>query len=650
MKQVGLVLLVLLLVTSLTMGSSAEAPTYASQVENGGDSTTEHEPAETPYQTPEIDLESRAEPPDSLSAASRQDVAAMSSNDLVAQHDDRDPAEFFGMVGRDPWYEYGTNPEDHPNDVNRTFLENMVAEMSEMGVRWIRFEFRAEVDQPEGPGPIDWSKHDWFINELLPAYDIQALGLLGSGLVGDDDPTYEFQYINDSPDAQGRNHYTRTFIDHVEQVADRYGGNIAAFEILNEPNNNQILSWETDGRVAEVEPLIYGRLVIDSYEAIKERSPNSLVVAGSLLHDHRNGVDRHFDWMERVYRSREVRAYVNSNDAYPWDAVSIHPYFLNADGVVEHMFRMRELQNEFEDANPVWITEIGLEASPPSWTSFGIMDPTESEIRQATFLEDIYTRLPVETPFVERVFWFKYEDFGTVSYARWGLVRLRDSNFQYGPEATPWPRKLAFSTYQALARPEKLPTHPVSRPDDVGDRVRYFELTGQELRDPFLRYWEDHGGLAMFGYPKTRVFEIRGRQVQYFERARFEYWPENTGTRWEVQLGLLGRYETRGRSFERQPAPDGPHTTNEWIYFSQTGQFLAGAFREFWENNGGLEIFGYPISPEFEEENPADGETYIVQYFERARFEWRPEFAGTEHEVQLGLLGNQVLRHPGWRR
>ena len=583
----------------------------------------------------------------------QDDVATVTSDDLIPQVDtNEEPSQVFGMVGRDPWYEYGTNPEDHPNDVNRTFLENMVAEMSEMGVRWIRFEFRAEVDVPEGPGPIDWSKHDWFIRELLPKYDIQALGLLGSGLVGDEDETYKFHRINDEPDADGRNHYTEAFLNHVNQVAERYGDYIGAFEILNEPNNNQILSWETDGAVEAVDPDIYARLAIDSFQAIQEHAPASRVVVASLLHHHADGVDRHFDWMRDVYESEHLQDYRSANDGYPWDAVSIHPYFLTADGVVNHMHQFRELMLDHADSSPVWLTEIGIEARPPSWTSFGIMDPTESELEQAQFLEEIYTRLPNETPYVERIFWFKYEDFGTGSYARWGLVRLRDSNFQYGPEATPWPRKLGFNTYQAIARPERLPTHPVPEPGDIGDeRVRYFDATGQELRDPFLEYWEEYGGLSMFGYPTTRVFDIRGRQVQYFERARFEYWPENAGSTWEVQFGLLGRYETRGRSWDPEPPPeDGPHTTNDWIYFEQTGQYLGGAFRDYWEHNGGLELFGYPISPEFEEENPADGETYTVQYFERARFEWHPEHEGTEFEVQLGLLGNQVLDNPGWRR
>jgi hypothetical protein len=50
------------------------------------------------------------------------------------------------------------------------------------------------------------------------------------------------------------------------------------------------------------------------------------------------------------------------------------------------------------------------------------------------------------------------------------------------------------------------------------------------------------------------------------------------------------------------------------------------------------------------EVNPGDGITYTVQYFERARFEYHPEYAGTEYEVLLGLLGNEMLRERSWIR
>jgi hypothetical protein len=37
-----------------------------------------------------------------------------------------------------------------------------------------------------------------------------------------------------------------------------------------------------------------------------------------------------------------------------------------------------------------------------------------------------------------------------------------------------------------------------------------------------------------------------------------------------------------------------------------------------------------------------------IQYFQRARFEYHPEFAGTRYEVELGLLGDVALSQAGW--
>ncbi|HET8630995.1 MAG TPA: hypothetical protein VFL91_26545 [Thermomicrobiales bacterium] len=44
--------------------------------------------------------------------------------------------------------------------------------------------------------------------------------------------------------------------------------------------------------------------------------------------------------------------------------------------------------------------------------------------------------------------------------------------------------------------------------------------------------------------------------------------------------------------------------------------------------------------------NPTNGQTYRVQYFERARFEYHPENAGTPYEVLLGLLGREQYLTP----
>src|SRR5206468_7586748 len=82
--------------------------------------------------------------------------------------------------------------------------------------------------------------------------------------------------------------------------------------------------------------------------------------------------------------------------------------------------------------------------------------------------------------------------------------------------------------------------------------------------------------------------------------------------------------------------------------FPQTGHNLSGAFKTYWLDHGGLFVHGYPITEAFEEKNPTDNNTYLVQYFERSRFELHPENVGSPYEVLLGLLGTQLAQKNGY--
>lgn len=167
---------------------------------------------------------------------------------------------------------------------------------------------------------------------------------------------------------------------------------------------------------------------------------------------------------------------------------------------------------------------------------------------------------------------------------------------------------------------------------------RFFEETGHSIQGEFRAFWERHGGLAIFGYPITQAFEQDGRETQYFERAVFQAFPEHTRSGHGVQLMLLGQLTTADRhseaAFQREAAVA---STGDTTYFAETGHALKGVFNSYWRRNGGLAIFGYPISAEFDEQG------HRVQYFERARFEYHPEHSGTRYEVLLGQLGSQYV-------
>lgn len=206
-------------------------------------------------------------------------------------------------------------------------------------------------------------------------------------------------------------------------------------------------------------------------------------------------------------------------------------------------------------------------------------------------------------------------------------------SYGYGEQAAP-----------PVVPPAADPTLPVPDPGEPG--VRYFAATGHTLRGAFRAYWEANGGLGRFGYPLSEVFLSTSPEgggsypAQYFERARFELHPEYAGTPYEVLLSLLGRRATAGRTQEPPFQPVAPGVRD---YFPETGHALAPEFACYWRDNGGLALFGYPISEPFIEANAADGASYLVQYFERSRFELH------QSGVQLGLLGSEELHARGWR-
>ncbi|HEY0736950.1 MAG TPA: PQQ-dependent sugar dehydrogenase [Herpetosiphonaceae bacterium] len=82
--------------------------------------------------------------------------------------------------------------------------------------------------------------------------------------------------------------------------------------------------------------------------------------------------------------------------------------------------------------------------------------------------------------------------------------------------------------------------------------------------------------------------------------------------------------------------------------FPETDQIVGGRLLDFWNGNGGLPVFGLPISDQRSERT--DVGRFAVQHFERGRLELHPEIAAP-YDVLLGRLGDDLLRRQGrdWR-
>jgi hypothetical protein len=168
--------------------------------------------------------------------------------------------------------------------------------------------------------------------------------------------------------------------------------------------------------------------------------------------------------------------------------------------------------------------------------------------------------------------------------------------------------------------------------DDANNQL-YVAETGHWVTGDFLKtYLSVPTPSKIYGYPITEAFQdqTRDRMIQYFQRARFEYIPdEPAGLRVHItDLGSL--LYTSGKVLTMPP------NFPACQVFIETNFQVCYAFLDFFKANGGAAQFGYPIS-NFEIHND-----WIVQYFQRARFEWHPELPPGQRVV-LADLGREYF-------
>jgi hypothetical protein len=190
--------------------------------------------------------------------------------------------------------------------------------------------------------------------------------------------------------------------------------------------------------------------------------------------------------------------------------------------------------------------------------------------------------------------------------------------------------------------------------------AEYFPQTGHSVSGRFLSFWEQNGGLPVFGYPLTDERNEDGRTVQYFERARFEYAPEHAPP-YDVLLGRLGVQILQQRSVNWKDWPTSPGPAEGCLWFEATGHNVCNqlqnqdiGFLNYWRTHGlefdgkpddagfpeNMALFGAPITEPYV--MTIDGEEVQVQWFERARFEWHANNP-PGYRVLLGRLGTQVI-------
>jgi hypothetical protein len=215
---------------------------------------------------------------------------------------------------------------------------------------------------------------------------------------------------------------------------------IRIWQIWNEENYKYF--------AARPSPSQYGKLVVDSYRALRSADRGARIVLGGLfarpkggnVKPHRGRIKRAWfaaEFLERMYRSTPaVRG--------KFIAVALHPYSYNYRRLTPEINELRAaLKASHDPGRAIWVTELGWSSGHPSAEN-GHNKFEKGEAGQARELRGAFHLLRAHAAAwrVKRVYWFSYTDSP-------GTCNFCDGSGLFGEGNEPKP---AWSSYKRFAR------------------------------------------------------------------------------------------------------------------------------------------------------------------------------------------------------
>ncbi len=159
---------------------------------------------------------------------------------------------------------------------------------------------------------------------------------------------------------------------------------------------------------------------------------------------------------------------------------------------------------------------------------------------------------------------------------------------------------------------------------------RYVPETGHAIDGHFVPFYDKHGGRSILGLPITDAFTDPKSEllIQYFENARLELVPDDESDR-NVMFAPLGQMLY---GWDHPSDDDTAHSEPGCRFFPEARFSVCHAFLDYFEQHGGIEVFGLPISSNRVENGN------LVQLFQRFRLEWIVNDSGNS-EINISPLG-----------
>jgi Tol biopolymer transport system component len=200
------------------------------------------------------------------------------------------------------------------------------------------------------------------------------------------------------------------FADFMTALVTRYKGQVAAYEIWNEPN----LTYEWGDLTPD--PAAYTEMLKTAYTVVKKIDPEVLVISGGLATTGAGSDTAYGDlaFLQGMYEAG-AKGYFDAFGSHPY-AYGRAPDDPDPDGLsFSRVFEQHQLMQTNGDGDtPIWITEVGW-VLQTNWdlgehTAIGV-----TEKQQAEYLARAYVKAKQEWPFVQALFLFNL-DFSTVSW------------------------------------------------------------------------------------------------------------------------------------------------------------------------------------------------------------------------------------------
>jgi len=316
-----------------------------------------------------------------------------------------------GTVGRPPSDRAVDEADDPPHDGrrfsglsipgNRLVYESDAAvdadldRVADLGARWLRVDAAwAEIETE--PGNFNWSALDRVV-DAAGARNLSVLLVVGTSAQWARPPDAEWNYGPSTDDQQA------SFARFAGALAERYRGQVTAYEVWNEPNLPG--SW-----APRPDPAAYVRLLRVTYAAIHDVDDAATVMSGGPGDDE--GIDT-MAWYEALYAGGLHSV---------CDAVAVHPYPNPPEansGLMATAHDVRELMNAHGDGGKrLWGTETGA----PTGGSFSVSEQTQAQLLRGLYA--VWTAMPEVGP----LFYYTLDDFGGTDRENYfGLTRADGS-------------------------------------------------------------------------------------------------------------------------------------------------------------------------------------------------------------------------------